>query len=76
MERARACPPPHQGKPSFWWAREKEPWQRVSYDITFKDHGVGRALFRIVQASPCPEVDAPPIAGPDATEVPPIGDWE
>jgi hypothetical protein len=31
MERAR--PPRPEGKPSNWWAQEKEPWKRVSADV-------------------------------------------
>ena len=31
MERSR--PPRPEGKPSNWWAKEKEPWKRVSADV-------------------------------------------
>ena len=31
MERAR--PPRPEGKPSNWWAVEKEPWKRVSAEV-------------------------------------------
>ena len=31
MERARPSRP--EGKPSNWWAKEKEPWKRVSADV-------------------------------------------
>ncbi len=35
MERAR--PPRPEGKPSNWWAREKEPWKkRVSAEVEMK----------------------------------------
>jgi hypothetical protein len=33
QEHARACPPPPEGKPSFWWAVNSEPWKRAD-DIT------------------------------------------
>ena len=31
MERPR--PPRPEGKPSNWWAKEKEPWKRVSAGV-------------------------------------------
>jgi hypothetical protein len=29
-----ASPPPYLGKPAFWWAFDREPWKRVSTEIT------------------------------------------
>jgi hypothetical protein len=43
MERAR--PPMREGKPSFWWAKEREPWKRRASDeaTTVEKREVARA---------------------------------
>ena len=43
MEHARACPPPPEGKPAFWWVVRSEPWKPVEIDTARKSQPADRA---------------------------------
>jgi Lon protease-like protein len=57
----RACPPRPEGKPSFWWRCDREPWRRVSAELIADEKqkqadqraaAVVLSLLRTVEAPP------------------------
>jgi hypothetical protein len=69
----RAGPPRPEGKPSNWWAYEREPWRRVSAEIADEDGAQRAALFRARTAALPLATDAQAEAAREAAMA---VDWE
>jgi hypothetical protein len=73
MERARHPLP--EGKPSNWWAYDREPWRRVSAEIRADDERRAarfRAHAAALSASACMD----DVAMTDGAEAAVATDWE